>query len=152
MFMKFLFTVIVLYGFYYGVNVLYDIYMAKRRYREDEDVIIDITGALDDYKPQDADEVVRQESRQNAKERTGSGQEEGDSEGEEDADDDDQYESIEDAEKGDDVTEQLMGDEDEEDVAPLNMCGGYTPLEFKKLLEDAYSEPNAFAGIDFESA
>ena len=151
MFMKFVLIVILVYGVYYGINMLYDIYMGNRNNREEEDVIIDISPSLAGYRPKDANEVIGQESEEGRKD-------EEEANGDDSDDDDDDKEYVE--EKSIDIASLERGDEiedldtvnDDEDVAPLNVCGGYTPLEFKKLLQDAFNEPNAFEGLEFASA
>lgn len=61
-YLSFCFAIIAIYALYYAGNVGFDYYMAGRLNNDGEVAdVIDISGALDDYKPKDAGRIIREE-------------------------------------------------------------------------------------------
>ena len=149
MFAKFVIILLAVVLCYYAAVVLYDIYFTHDRKKRNEEVIIDISKVVEEYEPVDARNLVRKEEEQNKYMETGDGGEIERAmvaERSQELEEEEEIEEMDDEEKR---YEELS--ESNEDYAPINTSYEYTPLEFKKMLEDAGGEKDLFASVFTEA-
>ena len=130
---KIFITLILLAVLYYAAIILYDLYFTGGEKNKNEEVIIDISEMLGEYEPLDARAVVEKESGQNRKEIP-------------DTEDElEEYNRVKAMEEAVAAMQDAMLNED--DYAPINASYEYSPMEFKKIIEDNLREKDMFASV-----
>lgn len=142
---KIFITLILLAVLYYAAIILYDLYFTGGKKNKNEEVIIDISEMLGEYEPLDARAVVEKESGQNRKEIP---------------DTEDELEeynrvkameeavaSMQDAMLNEEERRYIKLSQNEDDYAPINASYEYSPMEFKKIIEDNLREKDMFASV-----